>query len=264
MRIFANPLAARGVCPYNEPRLSNARQEGGAEDGLPLPRVGRLFEVCRRSETRALEAAFDWNCQMPKSAPSPVDTAAALLAKPLDFDTLMSKLGARDKVNVERHMAACETEGKLDHLRLWRRLATDLFTLAPHAVQTIGQQVLQFFIADGKYKMQVFALEDQRDGNFIIYCVDVMKAAFKHGLLVPQPKSDTESHDYVIKDEGGQKLTVEMLDANNTPNPAAWYKHMLGWNRKALRITLTVGVSPAQISAAEKICGLATLTFGKS
>ena len=42
---------------------------------------------------------------------------------------------------------------------------------------------------------------------------------------------------------------VESLDASNTPDPQPAIKHMLGWNRKALRLTLPALANTAQIAA---------------
>src|SRR5690606_3878145 len=106
-----------------------------------------------------------------------------------------------------------------------------------------------------KYRMQVFALEDQRDGKIQIYTADTLEQALAAGLFTPP--EDEESNAYTIKGEGKSTLIVEQLDASNTPNPAPYYKHMLGWNRKALRITLLVTANDAQIAAAEDLCALA-------
>ena len=103
--------------------------------------------------------------------------------------------------------------------------------------------------------MQVFALEDQRDGKIQIYCPDALEAAQAAGLL--SPPDDEESNAFTVHHHANTTLLVELLDASNTPNPAAYYKHMLGWNRKALRITLLTTATDAQVSAAEEVCALA-------
>ena len=176
---------------------------------------------------------------------------------PTDFDGFLAKLGARDRLNVDRHIAACEAEATPDHQRLWRRLATALYRLAPHAVQTVGQQAVQFYIPDGKYRMQVFAMEDQRDGKVLIYTIDVLKQATKDGILLPVRRTTPATNGFIIKAHPDQTILIESLDAVNTPNPSAWYKHMLGWNRKALRISLLTTSTSAQAHAAEQICAVA-------
>jgi len=185
-----------------------------------------------------------------------------LLAKPAEMDEFLAKLAARDRQNVDRHLIAADAEAEPDHANLWRRLARALFTLSPHAVTTIGQQALQFFIADGKYKKQVFAVEDPRDGRLLVYVGDVVKEAIKQGVLAAPAKGDASAGHVVVADKS-QRLIIETLDANNTPNPHPWYKNMLGWGRKALRVTLPVKATPEQIAAAEALCALTAKGFAK-
>ena len=146
-----------------------------------------------------------------------------LLAKPAELDEFLAKLAARDRQNVDRHLLAADAEAEPDHAKLWRRIARSMFTLSPHAVTTIGQQALLFFIADGKYRMQVFAVEDPRDGRLLIYTGDVTKEAMKAGVLAAPAKGDA-SAGYIVVADKSQRLIIETLDANNTPNPHPWYK----------------------------------------
>jgi hypothetical protein len=193
------------------------------------------------------------------SANSALSTARKAFDPLIDFDAWLAALGARDRVNLERHVAALEAEPV--HSTLWRRIARSIATLAPHAASTTGQQAVQFFIADGKYRMQVFALEDNRDGKVMIYAVDALEDAMKAELL-SKPAKDNPTN-MPIQGVAGQTLTVETLSAADTPNPSPFYKHMLGWNRKALRITLPVGSSDAQVSAAESLCAIAAMKWEK-
>jgi hypothetical protein len=173
------------------------------------------------------------------------------------FEDLLAKLAAKDRTNLERHLAAADAEGDGAHAKLFRHVTRVLATLAPHALTTVGQQALQFFIADGgKYKKQVFALEDPRDGKLLIYLPDVLAAAVKAGI-VSAPKASADPTLYPIKAAAGHTLKIEPLDNANTPNPHAFYKHMLGWNRKALRVSLAVGAPAAEVSAAEALAGIA-------
>jgi len=186
-------------------------------------------------------------------------TARKALDPLIDFNSWLAALGARDRVNLERHVAALEAEPV--HSTLWRRISRSIATLAPHAASTTGQQAVQFFIADGKYRMQVFALEDNRDGKIMIYAVDALDDAYKADLFGKPAKDNPSS--LPILAAPGQTLTVETLTAADTPNPSPFYKHMLGWNRKALRITLPVGSSDAQVSAAESLCAIAAIKWAK-
>ncbi len=199
---------------------------------------------------------------MTKKGNTALLSAREALSSPADFDAFLAKLGAKDRLNVERHLAACETETDSHHADIWKRMARALFTLSPHAVQTAGQQAVQFFVADGKYRMQVFAMEDLRDGKIQIYTPDALEQALSAGLFTPP--TDEESNAFSLKRESHSTLIVEQLDAVNTPNPAAYYKHMLGWNRKALRITLLVNANDAQLAAAEDLCALAAAKWTKA
>src|SRR5436190_3947541 len=199
---------------------------------------------------------------MPTKTNAATSAITAALAKPAELDDFLAKLAARDRQNVDRHLAAADAEPEGDHAKLWRRIARALFTLSPHAITTIGQQALQFFIADGKYRMQVFAVEDPRDGRLLVYTADVTKEAIKQGVLAAPPKNDA-SAGYVVVADKSQRLIIEMLDANNTPNPHPWYKNMLGWGRKALRVTLLVKATPEQIAAIEALCALSAKAFNK-
>jgi hypothetical protein len=144
-----------------------------------------------------------------------------------DMETFLTGLAGKDRSNIEKHLAACDAEGDPDHGKLWRRLAVSLRKLAPMPVQTVGQHAVQFFIADGKYRMQVFALEDARDGRLMVYLPDVLAAA------------------------------------ENTPNPSPHIKHMLGWNRKAVRLAIPIHASNAHVTAAENLCALASNRWAK-
>jgi hypothetical protein len=185
------------------------------------------------------------------------------LEKPVDFATWAAALGSRDRVNVERHLAAVEAlAGGVEHAKNWRRLAQTLATLAPFAATTTGQQAVSFFQADGKYRMQVFALEDNRDGKISAYCVDVLDSALEAKLLEKPSLESPTMHPIV--DGGGKTLFLEQLSAANTPNPSSYYKHMLGWNRKALRVTVPADTGEIELKAMELVLALAAGVAGKN
>lgn len=176
---------------------------------------------------------------------------------PVKFEDLLAKLAAKDRTNLERHLAAADAEGDGAHAKLFRHVTRVLATFAPHALTTVGQQALQFFIADGgKYKKQVFAMEDQRDGKLLVYLPDVLAAGIKAGIITA-PKASADPTLYPIKAAPGHTLKIEPLDNTNTPNPHAFYKHMLGWNRKALRVSLPVGAPAAETTAFEALVAVA-------
>lgn len=197
---------------------------------------------------------------MPKTAPAAtLKTARAALEKPTGLDSLLEKVRLKDRAHIERHLTACDAEGDPRHGKLWRRMACALGTLAPLAIQMVGEGAMQFFVADGKYRMQAFALEDVRDGAVHVYIPDTLAEAQKMGVIMPSPRdADADGpHEFGLPGKKGGTLMIEMLSATNSPNPPAHMKNMLGWNRKALRISLPNAASEAQIEATEDLCALA-------
>jgi hypothetical protein len=181
-------------------------------------------------------------------------TTANIVVPPVSFEEFVAKLPAKERGAVLRHEAACEEVDRA-HAELWRRIVRRLATLSPHAVRAIGQHTLQFFIADGKYRRQVFALDDHRDSKLVVYSPDVLDLAIQAGVLAPAPEQ-AEPRAYAVP-ASKTTLYVEQLDSNNTPNPDASFKHMLGWNRRATRTTLLSSATPPQVEAAELIWTLA-------
>jgi hypothetical protein len=174
-----------------------------------------------------------------------------------DFDGFLTALSARDRLNIERHIAVCEAEPTLDHAKLYKRLAGSLYGLAPQAIRTTGQRAVQFFVADGKYRVQAFALEDLCDGKVTIYLTDALDAAITQGILKRRAKSDGDTTLYELGDASGTFLAMERLTSANTVEAPDYYRHMLGWNRKALRLTLPTNATTAQVKAAEAMFVLA-------
>lgn len=195
---------------------------------------------------------------MAKTGPKQALLAAReALTHRLDFNEFLAKLAQKDKVNAERRVALLEEEPDPARARLWKRLACTLMTLAPQSAKLAGRQTIQFYIADGKYRMQVFALEDLQDGNFTVYCPDVLDEAIAAGLLMGAEEPGAPFRRVASSKE---PLLIESLDGSSL-NPAAHYKDLLGWNRKALRITLPPSASAAQIETTELICALAAHHF---
>ena len=182
--------------------------------------------------------------------------AREALAKPLDFETFLTKLGPRGRVHAERHVATADAEPEHGprHAEVWQRLARSLISLASHAAKINGQQSVQIYIADGKYKMQVFALEDLRDGSIHVFCSNVLDDAMKQGVVGTRKREEKGPLAFQIPSTDDW-LTVEELDGS-TANPAPFYKDMLGWNRKAVRVTIPKNATDAQITAVEAFCAL--------
>jgi len=181
----------------------------------------------------------------------------------MDFESFLAALSARDRLNIERHIATCEGEPTLEHAKLFKRMAAMLASLAPQAIRTTGQRAIQFFIADGKYRVQVFALEDLCDGKVTVYLTDTLDPAIADGIFKKRAKTDGEASLYEIADATGVFLRIEKLNSANTVEAPDYYRHMLGWNRKALRLTLPTNATPAQIKAAEALFALAARQTAK-
>src|SRR6266478_6019806 len=171
------------------------------------------------------------------------------------FERVLARASARDRANIEKHLTFCDTLAPPAHGRLWRRLVVSLSSLVALPVQTAPQAAI-FFIADGRYRMQVFALEDRRDGLIALYLPDVLAEALAENIVAET--GDGDGGGYVIP-AARTSLSVTALDAQNTPDPAPHYKHMIGWNRKALRVTLNAADDEGgpQVRAAEALCALA-------
>ena len=189
------------------------------------------------------------------------------------FEALVAGAAAKDRSNITKHLAACDAEPEGDHAALWRRLAVSLRKLAPMPVQTVGQQAVLFFVPDGKYRMQVFALEDGRNGKLVVYLPDVLEAGIRDRILTEPPASarrpagdDDEAGgvpavEYPIRGKRGQTLRVEALTGSNTPDPPPHVRHMLGWNRRAIRLVLPAIADAPQADAAEALCALAAKSW---
>jgi len=184
----------------------------------------------------------------------PTETRSPKVSTSDTFADLLARSGAKERASIEKHLAACDAENDPAHGKLWRRIAGRLGGLSPMNVQTAGQHAVMFFIPDGKYRMQVFALEDQRDGLLLVYLPDVLDQAVKAKILT-KPNAAGE---YAIPGAKRQTLTVLAMDAQNTPEPPVHVKHMLGWNRKAVRVSLpTTDPNSPQVAATEALCALA-------
>jgi hypothetical protein len=193
--------------------------------------------------------------------PDPADvqllaTARKSLAKPLSFDEFLSKLSSRDRANAQRRVTVLEALPSSLQGRVWQRLACSLMTLAPVA-KVVGRQAIEYYVPDGRYRMQVFALEDMQDGHLTVYCPDVLKQAVSSGLLTKTERP--EPYEYEVRSTG-EPLQIEALDGSAL-SPDAHFKNLTNWNRRALRITLSSSPSAAQVEAAELLCGLAATQF---
>src|SRR4051794_33622799 len=100
-----------------------------------------------------------------------------------NYEAFRGRLGQKALAAVEKHAELCEGNADLAFGKCWKRLAGGLGKLAPHAIETAGHQALKFHIPDGKYRQQVFALEDHCDGWVRVYLPDVTAAAVERKIL---------------------------------------------------------------------------------
>jgi hypothetical protein len=176
--------------------------------------------------------------------------AAGAAVSPLE--EMLVRAGVKGRTSLEKHLALCDAEPSPAHGQLWRRLAGKLSQLAPMPVQMAGAQAVMFYVADGKYRLQVFALEDLGDGNLSVYLPDVLAEGVKAKVL------KKAGGKYITANRKAAPLIVETFNAANTPDPVPHIKHMIGWNRKAIKITIAISDTDDSIAAAtESLCELA-------
>jgi len=177
---------------------------------------------------------------------------------PDSYDAFYERMNSSARVSVDRHLAACENDPARDHVRLWKRLAGFLAGLSPHSIRTTGQRAVQFFVADGTYRRQLFALEDLRDGKISVYLPDVLDAGGEAGVLrLPRDDEGQDTHTFVLSEAPDEYLMIETLTAAATTSAPEYFRHLLGWNRRAVRIIIPTMASAVQIRAIERLCVLA-------
>ena len=175
--------------------------------------------------------------------------------KAMDYATFLERFNEKDRKSVERQILAYETKAGTEPAEHWRRMACLLMTLAPQPgkmpAKFASAHGLQFFVPDGKYRMQVFALHGMADGSIAVYAPDVRELGIREGVLVGPAEGEN-----LYRLDSKESLTLDPLDGK-TANPDPIYKDMTGWNRKAMRIVIPASASEEQMEAAEQLCALA-------
>ena len=179
----------------------------------------------------------------------------------MDFKTLISKLSAKDRHCVDRQIGARESSPVFGLADRWRRIAGTLLNLAPGMVKLSGLHTMQFYIADGKYRKQVFALHALPESAIAVCIPDILEDATKLGLLACKEKGDDSNLYRIGKTD--QTLTVDIV-SGTTVDPQIFYKDMTGWNRRALCITLAADSTQIQIRAVEDLCKFAAVAWANS
>ena len=170
------------------------------------------------------------------------------------YDKFLEQLSVKGRATIQKHDELCEADAAQGSGELWKRLAGGLGQLAGHATEMLGQQSVKFHIADGKYKQQVFALEDTKTGTIVLYLPDVTGLATERKILAPG--SLPRSYKIVGTD---LLLQLELINAETRDMTVC--KAMVGWGRRALRVDLNVQAKEKQIRAVEMLCELAAETW---
>jgi hypothetical protein len=241
---------------------------GAAEMRLPF----FLFAVSFQGFSPGRERLYQANLMI-ESGQVSLAKGAGGSSKEMSFEDLVAKLAAKDRHCVDRQIAARETSPIFGLADRWRRLAGLLLGLAPGLVKLSGLHTMQFYIADGKYRKQVFALHALPESAIAVCIPDILNDAIKLGMLAPKtphqttPKTtpatkDDESNLYRIG-KTDQTLTVDIV-SGTTLDPQIFYKDMTGWNRRALCITLAGDSNQAQIRAVEDLCKFAAIAWANA
>jgi len=178
----------------------------------------------------------------------------AVLARAITWAEFLGKFREADRKSLARQLEAYQQSAGSDAVQRWQRFACVLMTLAPYPAKVVSPYGLQFFIPDGLYRRQVYGLQAQRDGTLGVYVTNVLAEAVREGILT-KPRQIEGQTVYRIADVD-EPLNIEVYDGQ-TPDPAAIYRAMTGWNRKAMGITLMPSATDRQVRAVEILCALA-------
>jgi hypothetical protein len=189
-------------------------------------------------------------------APRPPVAAAS---QQNDYEVFVARLSRKGLASIERHMEICEADAALGYGKLWKHLAGFLGRLAPYAIEASGQQVVRFYIPDGKYRVQVFALHDARKGTLTVYLPDIAAAAVEKRLIKPV---EDDGPVYTIVGDAHGRIELEPITPD-TPDLPDFCKPMLGWGRRAVRTTLPAHAPEKQVRAVERLCELAAEAWPK-
>lgn len=172
--------------------------------------------------------------------------------EPISYETLLSRLTDKDRGTLERQIASYDAKAGHKPARRWRQLACLLMTLAPLPGKITSGHTMRFYIPDGKYRKQVYALQGMPDGTIVVYAPDVVEQAIGARHL----RAVTGVPNRYRLPAFPQTLEIDALDGK-TPNPDPVFKDMTGWNRKAIRMTLSPTATDEQLAAVEHLCTLA-------
>lgn len=167
-----------------------------------------------------------------------------------DYEAFLAQLSVKGRAAAEKHDELCDAEHGAGYGARWKRLAADLGKLAGHATEMYGHSGVKFYIADGKYKLQVFALEDTRQGTIVVYLPDVLQLAIGRKIL----SAGTPVHHYKVRGGAGQ---VQLTPISSETEELTVCKAMVGWGRRALRAEFGAQTPEEHVHAIELMCELA-------
>jgi hypothetical protein len=173
------------------------------------------------------------------------------------YEAFLQTLSVKGRATMEKHDECCAADALQGHGELWKRLAGVLGKLASHATEVFSQRMVKFHIADGKYKLQVFALEDTREGTVVIYFPDILQLAVKRKILAASTKPRR------FKVLGGD-AHLQLDPINAETKDLTICKGMVGWGRQALRADLSVHADERQVRAVVTLCELAAEKWADS
>ncbi len=182
------------------------------------------------------------------------NSTVAVLPGVAEQATILSRLGEKDRQNFEKQVAACEQRGGPELASRWRGLSAALMTWATGPVKLTGSDTIQFYIPDGKYRRQVYAMHAAADGAMLVCMLNILDRAVQRGVLAKPRQADGPDRYRLAGSK--EALTIRCYDGK-TPNPDFFYKDMTGWNRKAICVTLPPIPGESQVQAANDLCALA-------
>jgi hypothetical protein len=192
-----------------------------------------------------------------KPAATPVKPASPLVDP---WDAFVARLSRKSLASVEAHVEACEGNADIGYGRQWKRLASMLGKLAGHAIEASGQHVLRFYIADGKYRQQVFTLEDARKGTIQLFLPDIIDLAIARHLLAAPKEGDRA---YSVPGQPDVIVDIDRITSESKDVPE-FVRPMLGWGRRALKITLQAQGEDDRLQAVGRLCDLAAEAWPKA
>lgn len=159
-----------------------------------------------------------------------------------------ARLTQKERDTFDRQITNATTRGGEALAALWRRLAGVGLALCTRPAKVSGMNTIQFFIADGNYRKQVYAMHLSDEGEVTVFLPNILAEAIKAKIIAPLPKDPTP-HAYAV---GKERMIIEPYDRDSL-NPQPYYKDMTGWNRKAIGVVLPAGATEGLIDTAEQL-----------